>query len=443
MSGMAELLVRMGHEVSGSDMNDSAELERLRRLGLRVWIGHDPAHVAGAELVACSTAVPLDNVERVAAETAGVPVIGRPELQGAIAAGHRVVAVSGTHGKSSVTAMLTTIVRHLGFDPSYLVGATMADQRGSAHLGQGEWFVIEADESDGTFLRLGAEIAVVTNVAVDHLDQWGTIEALEAGFSRFISEAGSTGVVNADDPIASALGRAHGSVMVGCAEDADWRIDDIEESRGAISFVLERSGMAPVPVAVNEPGVYNARNAAMAVVTATLMGADPHDAADALAHYQGLERRFQVVGEVGGMTVVDDYAHNPDKVAAVVDGASRGGWRRVVVVFQPHRYSRTADLWAMFADSFVGADIVVITELDPSNEPPRPGISGSLIAEAAAAAHPEIEIHWVPERDRLVSTIVDLVGPGDLVLTLGAGDITKVAPLLVAAIRDRASAGAP
>lgn len=434
MSAMAELLVRMGHRVTGSDIHDGAEVDRLRQLGVRVTIGHDPANVQGAELVACSTAVPDNNVERVAATSAGIPVIGRPELQGAIASGHRVVAVSGTHGKSSVTAMLTTIVRHVGLDPSYLVGATMADGRGSAHLGAGEWFIIEGDESDGTFLRLGAEIAVVTNVAVDHLDQWGSIEALEAGFARFLNEAHGPTVVNADDPIASLLGRQHGSVSVGCTDDADWRITDIEERRGAISFALGRNGDPPINVTVSEPGAYNARNAALAVVTATLMGVDLDRAASALSQYQGLERRFQVVGEAAGVTVVDDYAHNPDKVAAVVDGASRGGWQRVVVVFQPHRYSRTADLWPMFANSFAGADTVVVTELDPSNEAPRPGVSGRLIADAVAGAHPELDVHWVPDRDLLIAAVAELTRPGDVVLFLGAGDITRLAPKLIEAL---------
>ncbi len=436
MSAMAELLVAMGHHVTGSDLHDSADLRRLQALGLDVSVGHDPAKIANADLVACSTAVPADNVERLAAAAAGVPVLGRPELQGAIAAGHRVVAVSGTHGKSTVTAMVTTIARACGLDPSFLVGATMADGQGSAHRGAGAWFVIEGDESDGTFLRLGAEIAVVTNVAVDHLDQWGTIEAIEAGFARFLSEASGPSVVNADDPIAARLGAPIGSVTVGMTQGSTWRIGPVDEHRGGIGFELAHADLGSHRVDVSEPGIYNARNAAMAVATAHLMGVPAADAAAALAEYQGLERRFQVRGAVNGVTLVDDYAHNPDKVAAVVQAAARGGWQRVVVVFQPHRYSRTADLWQQFADSFVGADVLVVTELDPSNERPRPGVSGTLIVDAVTRAHPALEVHWVPERSDLVDQVAGRLRPGDLCLTLGAGDITEVGPLILARLAE-------
>lgn len=438
MSGMAELLTLMGHQVTGSDLHENAETRRLRSLGIAVSIGHDPANIVGADVVACSTAVRPDNVERVAADEAGIPVIGRPQLQGAIAKTRRAIAVSGTHGKSSTTAMLITILRATGLDPSYMVGASMGDGSGSAHLGAGEWFVIEADESDSTFLELGAEIALVTNVAADHLDLWGSLDAIVDGFERFLGGASGPTVVNVDDPVAGRLGRACGSTLVGAEPDADWRISHVVGERGSIGFDVRHRDHGTVHVQLPEPGAYNASNAAMAICAAELVGVPPERSAEALAAYPGLERRFQTRGEVAGVTVIDDFAHNPDKVASVLDAASGGGWGRVIAVFQPHRYSRTADLWQEFADSFVAADIVFITELDPSDEPPRPDVSGTLIVDAVRSAHPGVDLRWVPDRDDLVSAIVDEVRHGDLCLTIGAGDITTLADPLISAIGDRA-----
>lgn len=436
MSAMAEILIAQGHRVSGSDAVDSAELDRLRDLGARVFVGHDAANVGDADLVACSTAVPEDNPERVEAHRLGVPVLGRPQLQGALVKTGRPVAVSGTHGKSTTTAMVVTACVGAGFDPSYLVGARM-DDLGAAHHGTDPWFVVEADESDGTFLELGADIAVVGNVEADHLDQWGSIEAIEAGFDRFVAEARSIALVGVDDPIARRVGERHGSVSVGTDPAADWRVDDVVTGRGRTRFVLIDPSGARTEVTVPEPGLHNARNAALAVVTAVHMGVPLLDAAQALARYPGLERRFQVLGEAGGVTVVDDYAHNPAKVAAVLAGASDGGWGRVVAVFQPHRYSRTADLAGAFADSFTAADVLFVTELDPSGEAPRPGVSGELVADAVAEAHPGVDLRWAPDREALVDELLAELEPGDVCLTIGAGDITRLGPELLARLERR------
>ncbi|MDZ7677131.1 MAG: UDP-N-acetylmuramate--L-alanine ligase [Acidimicrobiales bacterium] len=430
MSAMAEILLAMGHHVTGSDLVDGPELAHLRSLGATVVVGHDAANVGDAGLVACSTAVSADNVERQAALRRGIPVVSRPELQGSIVGTRRALAVSGTHGKSSTTAMLVTICNHAGLDVSYIVGARIGNL-GSARLGSGEWFVVEADESDGTFLQLGAEVAVVTNVDADHLDQWGSLDAIEAGFDRFLSEATGGSMVGVDDPIANRLGARHGSLGVGLSPGADWRIVEPEVGRGVTRFTLIDPSGASTDVAVPEPGVYNARNAAMAIAAAHHLGVPVPVAVEALARYAGLERRFQVRGEVGGVTVVDDYAHNPAKVTAVLAAAAAGGWDRVLAVFQPHRYSRTADLWASFADSFVDADIVWVTELDPSGEPHRDDISGSLIWEAARRAHPDADIRWAPDREALIAEVVGELQRGDLCITIGAGDITTLpSPLL-------------
>jgi UDP-N-acetylmuramate--alanine ligase len=437
MSTMAEVLLAMGHRVTGSHDHDDPELDRLRALGAEVFVGHAADQVDGADVVARSTAVPADNVERREALRRGIPVLGRPELQGAIAHARRAVAVSGTHGKTSTTAMLATIVTHAGLDASYMVGGRIGGGLGSARWGSGEWLVVEADESDGTFLMLGAEVAVVTNVDADHLDQWGSLDAIEAGFDRFLAEASGPTVVGADNPVSARLGARHDSITYGTAEGASWQIVDVVLQRQSTSFALIQHGVDVGRFELPEPGLHNARNAAAAVVAAHCIGVPVDVSRDALAGYPGLERRFEVKGEVGGITVVDDYAHNPAKVGAVLAAASAGGWGRVVAVFQPHRYSRTADLWRDFADSFVDADLVVVTELDPSGETARPGVSGRLIVDAVIEAHPETPLEWVPDRSSILPLLVDLLVPGDLCITIGAGDVTELGEPLLNALRER------
>jgi UDP-N-acetylmuramate--alanine ligase len=437
MSAMAELLVAMGHRVSGSDLAEGAEIDRLRQLGVTVAIGHDPSNLGDVDLVACSTAVADDNVERVEALRRGIPVLPRPELQGAIARTLRPVAISGTHGKTTTTAMLVTIAVQAGLDPSYLVGVSVGAM-GAAHLGGGDWFVVEADESDGTFLQLGAEIAVVTNVDADHLDRWGSIDAIEAAFDRFLSEATGPTIVGADDPTASRLGAAHGAVSVGTSAGADWRIIDVVVGRGRTRYTLVDPQGSATPVVIPEPGLHNARNSAVAIACAATLGVPVATAVDALAAYPGVERRFQIRGEANGVTVVDDYAHNPAKVAAVLDAAAGSGFERVLAIFQPHRYSRTADLWQQFADSFVAADVAWVTALDPVGEPPRPGVDATLILEAARAAHPHADLRWAPDGDDLLAQVVAEARPGDVCLTIGAGNITRLGGPLLDALREAA-----
>jgi UDP-N-acetylmuramate--alanine ligase len=436
MAPMAELLVAMGHTVSGSDLADSDRLERLRSLGVAVTVGHDPSLVVGADLVACSSAVGDDHVERRAALDRGILVVGRPALQGAIVRTRRPVAVSGTHGKTTTTALLVTILVEAGLDPSYLVGSVMGGRYGACGWGSGEWFVVEADESDGTFLELGAEVAVVTNVDADHLDRWGSVEALEIAFDRFLADAGTAAIVCADDPVAARVGARHSAIRVGTDHGCDWRLGDVLVGRGTTAFTLTHDGRA-LSVRIPLAGLHNARNAAAAVAAAHAVGVTPEVAVAALAAFPGLSRRFEVRGEVGGVTVVDDYAHNPAKVAAVLSAASSGGWSRVMAVFQPHRYSRTSDLWEQFADSFVDADVVWITELDPSGEEPRPGVSGGLVHRAATAAHPDADLRWAPDHGALLRDLATELKAGDLCLTIGAGDITRFADDVLAVLGER------
>ena len=436
MSAIAEILVAMGHDVSGSDPNDVPVLERLRSLGVSVAVGSDTSLPTDVDLVVRSSGVSDDHAEVAAARSRNIPVLERPEVQGAIARTRRTIAVSGTHGKTSTTAMLVHVLDELGADPSYIVGGDISHRAGGVRWGSGEWFVVEADESDGTFLELGAERVVVTNVEADHLDRYGTLDAIAEAFDVFVARS-DRALVGADDPIAASIGQRHGARTFGLSDSADVQIVDLEVDRATTRFSLVVDGADPVAVVVPEPGRHNALNAAAALAAAVDTGVSWPAAAAALASYEGVGRRFETRAEVGGITIVDDYAHNPGKVRAVVEAAARGGWGRVVVVFQPHRYSRTADLWQEFAGSFDGADLVVVTELDPAGEPHRPGVSGHLVVDALVAARPDAVVDWVPERDALARHVAGVLEPGDLCLTLGAGDITSLADALVPLLEAR------
>jgi UDP-N-acetylmuramate--alanine ligase len=447
MSAIAEVLVAQGHRVSGSDQVRSPVVERLGALGVDVTIGHDAGAIAGAELVSPSTAIPADNPELVAARARGLPVLRRGQLLAAIAARRRTIAIAGTHGKTTTTAMLATTLAGCGVRPSYIVGGLIGGLATGARWDSGEWLVVEADESDGSFLDLPVEVAVVTSVAPDHLDHWGHLESLEAAFGQFLAGA-RRAVVCADDEPAARIGRQVGAATYGTAADAGYRIVDLVLEPAASSFVLEHAGRPLGRVRVPAPGRHNALNAAAALAAAAEAGAVTVGAGDvaagagdvaagsgppfaaavaALGAYPGVDRRFQVRGQVAGVTVVDDYAHLPAKVAAAVASARGGGWRRVVCVFQPHRYSRTAALWREFGTVFDGVDLLVVTDVYGAGEAPRPGITGKLIVDAVCEARPTQAVVWLPSRTEVLAYLRSHLRPGDVCLTVGAGDVTTLA----------------
>jgi len=436
MSAIAEVLVAQGHTVSGSDLAPSAVVERLRGLGVATQVGHDASALGDAELVIPSTAVPADNPELVAALERGVPVLRRGQLLGAIAALRRTIAVAGTHGKTSTTAMLATTLSGVGVRPSFVVGGSIGGMATGARWDSGEWLVVEADESDGSFLDLPVDVAVVTSIAPDHLDHWGDLPALEAAFERFLAGA-RRALVCADDDPAARVGRLVGAVTYGTADGAAYRLGDLVLEPAASTFVLEQHGSPLGRVRVPAPGRHNALNAAAALAAALeggaiAPGASFTAAVAAMRVYPGVDRRFQVRGQVAGVTVVDDYAHLPAKVAAAVASARGGGWRRVACVFQPHRYSRTAALWRDFATVFDGVDLLVVTEVYGAGETPRPGITGKLVVDAVCEARPSQAVAWLPRRDDVLGFLRTRLRPGDLCLTVGAGDVTTLADDLLA-----------
>jgi UDP-N-acetylmuramate--alanine ligase len=427
MSAIATVLARMGHRVSGSDLRESPPLERLSILGVTTHVGHAAANLPDAlDAVVISTAIPESNPEVVAARDRGVTVLRRADALRAIVATRTTIAVAGSHGKTTTSSMLALILRAAGWHPSFLIGGDLNEVGTNAVFDSGEWLVVEADESDGTFLELTPHDAVVTSVLPDHLDHYGSFGALVAAFETFVERVPGICTLCADDEVAHAIAEraAGGVVTYGFARTADYRLDDYEGGRGGTQFALVHHGEALGVVELPVPGRHNALNAAGAAAIALELGV-PFDAVTrALGGFAGVARRFQFRGERDGVTYVDDYAHLPSDVDAMIRAAREGGWQRVVAVFQPHRYTRTAALWRDFADAFSGADALVLTDVYPAGEQPQPGVSGRLVLRAVLDAHPDQAVTYLPRRADLVAHVPRLARPGDVVLTLGAGDLT-------------------
>ena len=437
MSPITTVLACMGHTVSGSDTKDGPALDRLRALGVDVRIGQDPDNIGPeVEAVTRSTAIPDTNVEVVEAGRRGIPLLRRADTLAGICAQRRTIAIAGSHGKTTTSSMLALVLVEAGLQPSFIVGGEMAG--GNAVWsdppdGERGFFVVEADESDGTFLELGAEVAVVTSVEPDHLEHWGTWEALQEGFDRFLREASGLRLVCADDAGAVAAGARCGAVTYGTADGADYRMVGVGGGRTGITFTLERRGEVLGEISLPVPGIHNARNACAAAATAVELGAPFDAAARALGRYAGVARRFQFRGERDGVTFIDDYAHLPGEIRPMLSAAREGGWNRIVCVFQPHRYSRMASLdMADFGEVFDDADVLVVTEIYAQGEEPRPGVTGKRLLEAVLDARPGRKAYWFPSRADLAGNVRSILRPGDLCLTLGAGDLTSLPDELLA-----------
>ncbi|MGI8661657.1 MAG: UDP-N-acetylmuramate--L-alanine ligase [Acidimicrobiales bacterium] len=426
MSAIATVLAAMGHHVSGSDLKESAGLARLRASGIEVHVGHAAAHVAGADLVAVSTAVPDHNPEVVAANDAGITVARRADILAAICATRRTLAVSGTHGKTTTSSMLALILVQAGVHPSFIIGGELNEIGGGAAWDDGDLFVVEADESDGTFVELPAAGVVVTNVEADHLDYYGDLAAIESAFARFLAGSPGPNIACADDPGAARLGREAGALLYGTVPEADYRIIDAVTERTGSSFTLCGPGGQLGKLRLPVPGLHNIRNATAATAIALEHGIEFAACEAALARYAGVARRFQYRGRSGGVTVVDDYAHNPGKVAALLAAARSGEWPRVITVFQPHRYSRTAALTGAFAPAFDDADLLIIMDVYGAGEAPVPGVTGKLLVDAVLGHRPWGRVAWLPRRADVLAFLRAELRPGDLCLTVGAGDVTSL-----------------
>jgi UDP-N-acetylmuramate--alanine ligase len=438
MSAVASVLLARGWAVSGSDLRESETTARLRAAGAHVQIGHAASNVEGAGVLVVSRAVRDDNVEVRAAVAAGIPVVHRARMLAAIMEGRRTIAVVGTHGKTTTTAMLGAILTRAGRDPTVLVGGDVPSLGGTARVGGGPDLVAEVDESDGSLVWVSPAVAVLTPLdTTDHVDFYGSESRLLETFRRFLGAVPPSGFaavcIDAAGGRALAQGAARRTVTYGLANDAMYH-GRVVEAAGRRTVVEARRGGASLGrIELGIPGAYNAQNALAALAVATELGVAPDVIAAALRSFEGVARRFSVRGEIDGILVVDDYAHNPTKVAALLQAARRG-WpsHRLIAVFQPHRFTRTQTLGAQFGPAFDAADEVLVTELYAADEPPIPGVDAGVIVRAVSTHR---AVRYVPRLEDAAVLLAAEARPGDLILTIGAGDVWKVADDVVARLR--------
>jgi UDP-N-acetylmuramate--alanine ligase len=443
MSGIARILLARGVPVSGSDRRDSPTLLALRALGARVEVGHDPAHLGDADTVVVSTAIRADNPELATARRRGLRVLPRAVALASVMAGRRSVAVAGTHGKTSTTSMLTVAVQACGVDPSFAIGGDLNESGSNAHAGEGDVFVAEADESDRSFLLLSPFGAIVTNVEADHLDNYGDLAAVEEAFDRFLQTVDPKGfvVVCADDPGAARLRAVECPARLrtyGRAEDADVRLLDLDVAADGTSYTAVVDGALLGRVRIRVPGEHMALNSAAALLAGLELGLPAEGLVDGLARFGGVHRRFEFKGSAAGVRVFDDYAHHPTEVSAQLRAARAvAGSGRLVVAFQPHLYSRTREFAAGFGAALGLADEVVVMDVYGAREDPVPGVTGAMVADAVPL--PPGRVLFEPSWSATAPALAARARSGDLVLTMGAGDVSMVGPEVLEALSDGAS----
>ncbi|MBJ6759195.1 UDP-N-acetylmuramate--L-alanine ligase [Myxococcaceae bacterium JPH2] len=434
MSGIAEVLLNLGYRVSGSDMKESDITRRLAKLGATLFEGHRAENLVHADVVVISSAVRKDNPEVVAARQRKIPVIPRAEMLAELMRLKYAVAVAGSHGKTTTTSMVATVLSAAGLDPTAVVGGKVNVLDSNAKLGKSELMVVEADESDGSFLKLHPSISIVTNIDPEHMDHYGTLDALQTAFVEFCNRVPFYGlnVLCLDNPnVQALLPRIEKRfVTYGSSHMADYRLEGISLDGFTTTFHAFRRDEPLGEFRVRMVGAHNAFNALAVIAVAEEMDIPLETVRGALAEFGGVQRRFTVRGESAGVTVVDDYGHHPTEVMATLAGARKAFGRRVVVAFQPHRYTRTHDLMKEFATSFNDADVLFVTSVYAAGEERIPGATGDALADAIRA-HGHRDVTFVEKRTDLARALQERLRPGDLVLTLGAGDITQVGPELL------------
>ena len=434
MSGIARILVQGGHTVSGTDLQEGRALDELRALGASIRVGHDASALGEAEAVVVSSAVPAGNPEVSAAEQRGVPVLQRAQMLAAVMAGSRSALIAGTHGKTTTTSMAVVGLHAAGCDPSYAIGGQLNETGTNAHAGADELFVSEADESDRSFLAFQPDCAVVTNVELDHPDEFENEEAVHEAFLDFLARRtpDAPAIVGIDDPGAAALLDGLSGPVVTFGEDARADLRLIVDERGGVRIRADGEDLVLLDLPV--PGRHNLLNATAALAVVRWAGADVEAAAEGLRAFRGAQRRFQRLGTVRGVSVVDDYAHHPTELRSTLAAARAETDGRIIVVVQPHRFSRTEVLGAELGRAAAAADVVVVTEVYASSEQPKPGVTGRIVADAAEAAGAKVV--WQPHLGSLPDDLAGIVEDGDLVLVTGAGDVTSVGPALLERLED-------
>jgi UDP-N-acetylmuramate--alanine ligase len=435
MSGIAEVLVNLGYTVQGSDQADSANVKRLRDKGVKVAIGHAADNLDGARVVVVSSAIKSDNPELIAARAQRLPVVRRAEMLAELMRLKSCVAIAGTHGKTTTTSMVATLLDAGGFDPTVINGGIINAYGTNARLGAGDWMVVEADESDGTFLKLPADIAIVTNVDPEHLDYFKTFEAVQNAFRDFVENVPFYGfsVMCTDHPIVQKLVghiQDHRIITYGENPQADVRLVDVSHAGGTSLFTIllnERAGQAAHEIknlALPMPGRHNALNATAAVTVAHELGVPDDTIRTALAKFGGVRRRFTRTGTWNGVTIIDDYGHHPVEIAAVLKAARESTKGQVIAVVQPHRYTRLAALFEQFCTCFNDADIVIVAHVYPAGEAPIKGADRDALVHGLRT-HGHRQVVPLDSPERLASLIAGMAQPGDYVVCLGAGSITQ------------------
>ena len=438
MSGIAEVLLNLGYHISGSDIKETEVTRRLQALGCEIAYGHRKENVKAADVVVVSSAIRQGNPEVEVAEQRLIPVIPRAEMLAELMRMKVGIAIAGTHGKTTTTSLIATVLASGGLDPTVMIGGRLNSIGSNARLGRGEFLVAEADESDGSFVKLMPTIAVVTNIDPEHLDHWKTAAALRQGFLDFVNRVPFYGasILCIDHPTVQSLipEVEKRFVTYGEAPQADYRAARIEVRAHRVAFDALRRAEPLGRFEVGMVGRHNALNAVAVVALGDELGIPTDVTRAALSSFNGVERRFTIRGEAAGVTVVDDYGHHPAEVRAVLRGAREAFGRRVVCVFQPHRYSRTRDLLPEFATAFNHADVLIVSEIYAAGEERIAGVSGEALAEAIRG-HGHKDVTFVAERAQLAAAARERALPGDLVITLGAGDITAVGPELLERLR--------
>lgn len=432
MSGIAEILLTLGYRVSGSDARRGEAIERLEQLGAKVWVGHDAHHVEGAHVVVYSSAVPRDNVELQAARRRQVPVIPRAEMLAELMRLKYGIAVAGTHGKTTTTSLVGAVLAEGRLDPTIVVGGRVLGLGANARLGRGEYLVAEADESDGSFLALSPTIAVVTTIDAEHLDHYGTLDAVRDAFAAFVRKVPFYGaaVLCLDQPeIQRLLPRVEKRIVTyGLDSNADLVARRVELAGLTSRFDVYERGVHLGECALQIPGRHNVLNALAAIGVGLDLEIPFATIQRALAGFAGVQRRFQVRGTAAGVTVVDDYGHHPAEIRATLAAAKAGFDRRIVVVFQPHRYTRTQHLEPEFVTAFNQADVLVVMDIYPAGEAAIPGVSAERLADGIRAHGHRDVAHVGGDRGRIVDHVCRIVRAGDMILTLGAGDVGQLGP---------------
>jgi UDP-N-acetylmuramate--alanine ligase len=434
MSGIARLLIGMGHQVTGSDLRDTSNVASLRELGAKISIGHDQSHLGNPDTVVVTSALWPTNPEYLLAKERGIPVIHRSQALAHLASSKRLIAVAGAHGKTTSTGMVITALMALGADPSYVNGGVINSVGHSSSSGKGELFVIEADESDGSFLHYDTAISLITNVDPDHLDHYGSIEAFHRVFADFANKSKEFVVISSDDPGAKEVAKLVTRPMVtfGEAPDATVRVQNIKPEAKVSFELVYKDNVATARLLL--AGRHNALNAAGAVATLVGLGFDFDKSLQEVAKFAGTERRFELHGVEAGVSVYDDFAHHPTEVAAALEGARAVvGSGKLITVFQPHLYSRTRLFAKEFAEVLAASDEVVLLDIYAAREDPEPGVTGELILNHFVDKK---RIHYVRNWDDAPAVAAKLSGEGDFIMTMGCGDVYRMVPQLLEALKD-------